>query len=67
MADEYHFAVKCAGCGEHVPVAPDRSRGNGRFIGPCVVQVTCKRCGATHEYARKCVESVKIDSAARKI
>jgi hypothetical protein len=66
MADEYYFSVKCASCGEDAPVAPDRSRGKGRFIGPCVVHVTCRRCGATHEYARKCVESVKVDAGRDK-
>ena len=62
MADEYYFAVKCASCGEDTPVAPDRSGGKGRFIGPCVVQATCRRCGATHEYANKRVTSVKFDA-----
>jgi hypothetical protein len=60
MADEYCFAVKCADCGEDVAVAPDRSRGKGRFIGPCVVHATCGRCGATHEYPNKQVRSVKL-------
>jgi hypothetical protein len=62
MADEYFFAVKCASCGKHTPVAPDRSRGKGRFIGPCAVYATCRRCGATHEYANKRVESAKLDA-----
>jgi hypothetical protein len=60
MADDYCFAVKCAGCGEYVAVAPDRSRGKGRFIGPCVVHATCKRCGTTHEYPNKHVSAVKL-------
>lgn len=61
MADDYHYAVQCASCGEYAPVMPDRSRGKGRFIGPCVVHVKCSRCGATHEYARKQVRSVKME------
>ena len=65
MANDYCFAVKCASCGEDVPIAADRSRGKGRFIGPCVVHATCRGCGAAHEYANKQVRSVERAAAGR--
>ena len=56
----WFFCVICAGCGVPAPVMPDRSRGRGRFLGPCALPVTCRTCGLEREYPREAVRSLEL-------
>lgn len=57
---EHYYCVICRSCGRNTPVAPDPSGGKAAFSGAPVIHAECRRCGATHEYERRLVDSVRL-------